>query len=167
MIRRNTRLVVIGLMVGLSAACSKAEEPEAAKAAPASSEAANTAANGPTSTTASFTLSDADKALIATLSPQELAMARLSCVEPVNSAKGSTNLFDAELAAQLKATPYMERTALIVSIEGMTIPKAREIMDASVKFAPGGPAPTDDQITGLKQCILLANHYAAEQAAAG
>ena len=122
------------------------EEPQAANAAPA------------------FELDEGSKALIALMSPKELGMARLSCVRPINSAKPVRGVFDAEMTAELASIDYLSQTDIITSIEGMTIAEARAVMDASPNFENGKPA-TADEITGLKQCIVLARHYAAEKAA--
>jgi len=104
------------------------------------------------------------QALLAALSPKELGLARLSCVRPINSAKAVRGVFDAETTAELASIDYLSQTDIITSIEGMTIADARAIMDASPDFKNGIPA-TGEQVAGVKQCIALARHYAAEKAA--
>lgn len=146
--------------LSMTVACSKAEEPAApSEVVPTASEAA------PVSATAN-TLSPEALAFIATLTPEELAQARLSCVHPLDSAKANARIFPDEVAAQLASAPYIERSKLLASepLKQLSLDQARSIMDQTPKFNPQSK-PTDNEITGVQQCIMLAHHYAAELAA--
>lgn len=150
-------LTVCALSALALAACSQAADtPAQAPAEPAPVPAEAPAAK----TDVAYTLDAASEAFIASLSPKELGAARLSCVRPLDSAKAATNLFDEEMAAQLKAAPSMSQTKLLTSIEGMTMAEGRQILDLGPRFTPGGEKPSEDDIKGLKQCIGIAHHYA-------
>lgn len=156
----NTKLSAI-IAVGslLVAACSQPSN----DATTVDAEPAPVPVNDPADP-AGFVLDDGSKAFLAMLSPEELGMARLSCIRPLMSGKVTTSLFDPELAAQVKNAPDISQTDIILSVDGMTIPKAREIMDASPWFDLAGPAPTTEQVTALRQCVGIVHHYAAEKA---
>lgn len=148
------------------AACSKAEEAPAVETLEASPTEVTTATVADTAPV-SDGLSDEGRAFLATLSPLELGQARLSCIEPLRTATfWGTRILDAELAAALKAAPDMSRTAILSKppMNNLSIDQARAIMDASPKFE-GDRKPTADEITGLKQCLQLAHHFASEQGA--
>ena len=139
------------------AACSKAEEAPAAAPA-ATAEAATPVSDG---------LTPEARAFIATLTPMELGQARLSCIEPLRTATfWGTRVVDAELATALKAAPDMSRTAILskAPMNSLTIDQARAIMDLGPQF-DGSAKATEDEASGLKQCIQLAHHFAAEKGA--
>lgn len=159
---KTLTIAALSSVIALSAACSKAEAPaKEAEAAPVPVEAPAAVA---ADTSAAPQMSDADNALLATLSPEEVSLVLLSCINPVNTAKSAKNLFDADIQAQLEATPTISQTKVMTrpGVSGMTLAQARQARDASPSFQPGGPAPTAEQVQGLKQCLVLTNHFKAE-----
>lgn len=156
----NAITVVALAALTMTAACSKADEPPAnAEVATAANEASPASANK---------LSPEALAFIAALTPEALGQARLSCVHPLDSAKANARIFPDEIAAQLASAPYIERSKLLASepLKQLSLDQARAIMDQAPKFNPQSK-PTDNEITGVQQCIMLAHHYAAELAAKG
>ena len=145
-------------------ACSKSEAPatEAEVApVPQSAETAAPAAEADG-------LSPDAKAFLATLTPDELAKAHLSCVEAIRTAKDNSHIFDASLAAELKGVDYINRTELLSTppLNALTIEQARAIMDMAPKFTAQSK-PTADEVTGVRQCVMLVQNYAAAKAAVG
>ena len=164
MIVRNltTALVAVALSMTV-AACgnSEAPVPEAdAAPAPIPAEAAEATS---AATTAAVVVDEGSRAMLNMLTPHEKGMALLSCVRPIDSAKPNKHLFDADLVAQLEATDYLSHVKIIGSMDGMTIKEARAIMDASPSFVSNA-TPSASDITGLKQCLVLAAYHASEQA---
>lgn len=156
-------LVAMGAAVAL-AACSKADEAPAAPEA----EAAPIPAAAEASSDPASVLPPEAAAFVAALSPEELAQARLSCVEAIRTAKANPHIFDAELAEQLGQIDYLSRTKLLTQppLNSLSIEQARAIMDMAPQFNPKSQ-PTVDEITGVRQCVMLVKHYEAEQAAKG
>lgn len=146
----------------LLTACAKTEEAPAAEAeaAPVPVEAPAIAA----STTAP--LPPEAIAFIGTLSPMELGQARLSCVEPLRTAQAWPAIWSPEMAAKLASVENFSRTKLLTQppLNALSIAEARVIMDAGPQFNANSK-PTADEIEGVGQCLMLAQHYAAEQVA--
>lgn len=155
-------LIAMGAAVTL-AACSKAEEAPAATEAEVAPIPAEAPANDPASV-----LPPEAAAFVATLSPEELAQARLSCVEAIRTAKANPHIFDAELAEQLGEIDYLSRTELLTKppLNSLSIEQARAIMDLAPQFNAKSQ-PTVDETTGVRQCVMLVKHYEAEKAAKG
>ena len=167
--KRNVlTLAAFGAAILLAGACSSEDETATAPAEPAP-VALEAPSPGAGTTADSFQLSAEDKALLEALSPDALGMARLSCINPLDSAKANKRLFDANLAAQLDATPAISQTKLLSRppLNALSLQQARDIRDKGPTFAPNSPPPSASDITGLKQCIILAHHFAAELAAEG
>lgn len=146
----------------LVCACSKAEE------APATTEAtaAPAAAEAPAPEAAAYTLPPEAAAFVAALSPMELGQARLSCVEPLRTAKSYPSIWSEEMAAELASVEDFSRTKLLTSepLNTLTLDQARAIMNLGPQFN-GHSKPTEEETKGVSQCIMLAKHYAAEQVA--
>ena len=159
----NFKLMVVAALASVTAlaACSKADDSSsAADAEPAPIPVYDTA----NAATGDAALPPEALALIAALSPQELAMARLSCAEPLVSAQANPHIFDSDIAAELKTVKAFSRTKLLSEppLNTLSLAEARAIMDASPTFTPvSQPSPED--IEGMRQCILLAKHYAGQQ----
>ena len=158
---RLSLLLVMGAAVAV-AACSQTDEAPAAE-----TEAAPIPAVAPVSDPASVLPPEA-AAFVAALSPEELGQARLSCVEAIRTAKANPHIFDAELAEQLGEIDYLSRTELLTQppLNSLSIEQARAIMDLAPQFNPKSK-PTVDEITGVRQCVLLVKHYEAEKATKG
>jgi len=153
----------------LACACSKAEEAPARATTETDAPVATAEAPAATSAAAEagdFQLSPDGAAFIAALSPMELGQARLSCVEPLRTAKAWPKIWSPEMAAELASVEDFSRTKLLTSepLNTLRIDQARAIMDAGPKFNANSQ-PTAEDIEGVGQCIQLAKHYAAEQAA--
>ena len=160
MMKLSTAVAVTSAL--LVCACSKADE------APATAEAevAPVPVEAPaTSEPAAYSLPPEAAAFVAALSPMELGQARLSCVEPLRTAKSYPSIWSGEMAAELASVEDFSRTKLLTSepLNTLTQDQARTIMDLGPKFN-GHSKPTEDEIKGVSQCIMLARHYAAEQA---
>lgn len=91
-------------------------------------------------------------------------MVRLGCVRPINSAKPTRGVFDDKMTAELTSIDYLSQIDIMRTIEGMTVAKAREFVDSTPEFN-NHSKPTAEELTSLRQCIVLARHFAAEQAA--
>jgi hypothetical protein len=89
-------------------------------------------------------------------------------VEAIRTAKANPHIFDAELAEQLGEIDYLSRTELLTQppLNSLSIEQARAIMDLAPQFNPKSK-PTVDEITGVRQCVLLVKHYEAEKATKG
>ena len=159
----NHKLMVVAALAAATAlaACSRADDTSSATDAEPAPIPMLDPARG---TTGDAALPPEALALISTLSPQELAMARLSCAGPLVSARANSHIFDSELAAELKSVKVFSRTELLAKppLNTLSVAEARAIMDASPAFTPVSQ-PSPEEIEGMRQCVLLAKHYAGQQ----
>lgn len=155
---RVTGVALVAAMI-LAACSNAADTPAQANAEPAPIP---TEANAATSAT--FEIDEGSKAMLALLSPEEIAIARFGCITPLESAKANLSLFKSPLAEDIAATPNIPKAAVENIVKQADQAVVAEMMASVPTFTSNSPAPTDDQLTGLKQCLVVAKHYANEQA---
>lgn len=166
MARKTCMLAVAGVALTI-AACSKADAPKKdAEPAPIPAAAATaqegTAATGGASPIPG--LSDGDRAVLATLSPDEISMIMLGCLRPITTAKQAKTLFSPEVQAQLDALPTLSEAKILArpplnTMDAAQLASTREMGPA---FSASGPAPSEADTKALQQCIVITNHYAPE-----